>query len=126
MTRTFQSLLSIALILGIGVPLWWFVIAVAEPPPLAPPRDLGPIPVQVIAVEPREVLVGIDAFVDYYPRATPESGLDLPASARIEDVTADHQRRPAQDRGQPVPAADGGRRGRHAVAGGRVLHAVRR
>jgi len=68
MNRTLQTLLAIALVLGLGLPLWIFVVAVEVPPPAAPPRDLGPTPVQVLAVAPREVILTVEAYGNLEPR----------------------------------------------------------
>lgn len=62
MNRTLQTILAIALVLGGGLALWKFVVAIEEPPPTAPPRDLGPTPVQVRAVEPQEVVLTVEAY----------------------------------------------------------------
>ena len=68
MKQTLQSLLAIGLILGIGFPLWKFVIAVEEPPQKAPPRDLGPVPVEVRTLRPQEIVLVVDAFGNLEPR----------------------------------------------------------
>jgi len=68
MNRTLQTILAIALVLGLGLPLWKFVVAVEELPPRTPPRDLGPTPVQVRAILPQEVVLSVEAYGNLEPR----------------------------------------------------------
>ena len=48
MNRTLQSALAILLIVGLSLPVWYFVVAVEQEPPRAAVRDLGPIPVRAV------------------------------------------------------------------------------
>lgn len=54
MRRVLGSIISIVLILGIGLPLCWY-LAQPEPAPAAPPRDLGPVPVRSLTVVARDL-----------------------------------------------------------------------
>jgi multidrug resistance efflux pump len=62
MNRTLQSTLAILLVMGGGAALWKLVRALEAPPPPSPPRELGPVPVSLIEVVPRELVIELDAF----------------------------------------------------------------
>ena len=84
MNRTTKSALAIAITLGIGVPLWYFGIAVEHEPPTVPPRDLGPVPVSVVAVEPRSLAIEVVAYGNL--RARERVVVSSEVSGRIDGV----------------------------------------
>lgn len=59
MPRALGTLLSIALILGLGLPAWW-ILAQPPEPPTAPPRDLGDVPVRVERVQAAPLAVTVE------------------------------------------------------------------
>ncbi|MCZ6596365.1 MAG: hypothetical protein O7B99_01870, partial [Planctomycetota bacterium] len=87
MKRTVQSLLAILVILGVGVPLWTFVIAVAPEPPQAPPRDLGPVPVAVEPVAPRDIQLEVEVYGTLLPLRRMAIACEL--GGRIETLYPD-------------------------------------
>jgi len=68
MNRTLQSFLAILAVSASGYGLWAYVVAVEEPPPPAPPRQVGPVPVQTRLVVPRDLVIEVDAFGSLEPR----------------------------------------------------------
>ena len=81
--RTAQSLVAIALILALGAPAW-FWITKKSPPPTAPLRELGPVPVSTRAVSGADVTVEVAAYGTLLPaRRVP---LTLEVSGRVEEV----------------------------------------
>ncbi len=68
MRRTFQSLVAIVVILGIGLPVWYWIVAGAPQPPAAPPADLGPVPVQVQRVAPSDLALEVAVYGTLLPR----------------------------------------------------------
>ncbi len=86
MNRTLQSSLAIAGVLTVGLGLWYGVVAIEVAPPPAPPRHVGPVPVDTAVVEPRELVLSIDTFGNLESRR--RVTLSSEVAGRIEFVHA--------------------------------------
>jgi len=87
MNRTLQSALAILLIVGISLPVWYFVVAVEREPPRAAVRDLGPIPVRTVRLERSRRVPTIEVFGSLEARR--RALISSKVGARIESVHED-------------------------------------
>ena len=62
LSHTLRSLVSITVILGVGLPLWYFEIAHRPAPETSPAREVGPVSVSLRELTAEDARISVEAY----------------------------------------------------------------